>query len=189
MAFKTWSVGDVLTAADVNTYLGKQAVIVATSGDRPTSPVEGMTIYETDTDQTMQWSGSAWFEINYGSSAWTALTIATGFANYTGVTGPAPAYRMLGTRVYVSFWLQRTAGLFTFGTEFVPFAAAALPAAARPTNRNVLRWGTAQFSSTNAPLVRVEAKTDGSISVNAIGAIAGTDPTWVMADFNYEAGL
>jgi len=47
--FKTWSTGDVLTAADVNGYLMKQAVITCTSGTRPASPVDGMLIYETDT--------------------------------------------------------------------------------------------------------------------------------------------
>lgn len=60
MAFKTWSAGDVLTASDVNTYLGQQSVIVCTSGTRPSSPVEGMTVYETDTDMLRSYTGSAW---------------------------------------------------------------------------------------------------------------------------------
>lgn len=60
MAFKTFSALDVLTAADVNTYLMKQAVIVCTSGTRPAAPVEGMTIYETDTGCMRVHSGSAW---------------------------------------------------------------------------------------------------------------------------------
>lgn len=60
MGFKTWSAGDVLTASDVNTYLGKQAVIVCTSSTRPSSPVEGMTIYETDTDLVQIYNGSSW---------------------------------------------------------------------------------------------------------------------------------
>jgi len=47
--FKTWSTGDVLTAADVNGYLMKQTVITCTSGTRPASPPDGMLIYETDT--------------------------------------------------------------------------------------------------------------------------------------------
>jgi hypothetical protein len=50
VAFKTFVAGAVLTASDVNTYLAKQAVIVCTSTTRPTSPPEGMVIYETDTD-------------------------------------------------------------------------------------------------------------------------------------------
>ncbi|MGW3809076.1 hypothetical protein [Micromonospora sp. NPDC005113] len=54
-----------MTASDVNTYLMKQAVITCTSGARPTSPVEGMTIYETDTDTLLGYSGSAWVVLIY----------------------------------------------------------------------------------------------------------------------------
>lgn len=46
--YKAWSTGDVLTAADVNGYLMKQAVISCTSGTRPASPPDGMMTYETD---------------------------------------------------------------------------------------------------------------------------------------------
>lgn len=60
MAFKTFLAGDVLTASEVNTYLMKQAVIVCTSGTRPGSPVEGMTIYETDTDKVLFYDGATW---------------------------------------------------------------------------------------------------------------------------------
>ncbi|MFI5839462.1 hypothetical protein ACIA8K_07080 [Catenuloplanes sp. NPDC051500] len=49
-----------LTASDVDNYLMKQVVIVCTSIDRPSSPVEGMTIYETDTDIYQGWTGTAW---------------------------------------------------------------------------------------------------------------------------------
>lgn len=60
MAFKTFTAGSVLTAADVNDYLMEQVVITCTSGTRPGSPNEGMTIYETDTDRIMVYNGSAW---------------------------------------------------------------------------------------------------------------------------------
>lgn len=60
MAFKTWTAGETLTASDVNTYLGKQAVIVCTSGTRPGSPVEGQTVYETDTDKLLTYDGATW---------------------------------------------------------------------------------------------------------------------------------
>jgi hypothetical protein len=59
MGFKTFT-PSVLTSADVNDYLMKQAVITCTSSSRPSSPVEGMTIYETDTDCYVTYSGSAW---------------------------------------------------------------------------------------------------------------------------------
>lgn len=49
MAFKTFTNGEVLDEDDLNDYLMKQANIVCTSGSRPSSPVDGMEIYETDT--------------------------------------------------------------------------------------------------------------------------------------------
>jgi hypothetical protein len=58
--FKTWSPGDVLTAADVNAYLMRQTKAVCTSGSRPSSPVTGQEIFETDTGLTQRWNGTAW---------------------------------------------------------------------------------------------------------------------------------
>ena len=60
MAFKTFTNGSILTDTDLNDYLMKQSVIVCTSGTRPSSPVEGMTIYETDTNRHVKWTGGAW---------------------------------------------------------------------------------------------------------------------------------
>lgn len=50
MGYKLWTTNELLTSSDVNTYLSKQGVIVCTSGTRPSSPPEGMLIYETDTN-------------------------------------------------------------------------------------------------------------------------------------------
>lgn len=60
MGYKTWVDGDVLTAADLMAYLMKQAVIVCTSGTRPTGQ-EGMRIHETDTGLRYWHDGSAWY--------------------------------------------------------------------------------------------------------------------------------
>ena len=59
MAFKTFTPGEILLADDVMTYLMRQSVIVCTSSTRPASPVQGMTIVETDTgNQRRYWNGS-----------------------------------------------------------------------------------------------------------------------------------
>lgn len=121
------------------------------------------------------------------TTAWTTLTLASGFTNWTGTTGPAPAYRIVGTKVQIIFWVQKTSGSFTVGTDAVICAAGALPVAARPVNRNVLRWGHSQWSTTTAPLIYITVKPDGSLTVNP--ASSGTAPTWVMGDIEYEPGL
>jgi hypothetical protein len=50
-----------------------QGVQVTTSGARPSSPSEGMVIYETDTDMLLMYTGSAWIEFaRHG--VWTDYT-------------------------------------------------------------------------------------------------------------------
>lgn len=71
MPFKTFT-PSVLTAAEMNDYLMKQAVITCTSGTRPSSPVKGMTIYETDNDQYVTYNGSAW--VNDLGGTWRTYT-------------------------------------------------------------------------------------------------------------------
>jgi hypothetical protein len=82
MGFKTFTAGSVLTAAEVNDYLMKQAVIVCTSGTRPGSPVDGMTIYETDTDRLLVWNGTNWTAYRIGNEPdrTYAITLSNGTA-------------------------------------------------------------------------------------------------------------
>lgn len=79
MGFKTFNSGDILTASDVNSYLMKQVNIVCTSGTRPSSPVEGMTIYETDTDHIVTYDGSSWGRVgHFTNSGRTGVRLVRG---------------------------------------------------------------------------------------------------------------
>lgn len=60
MAFKTWASNDILTAADVNSYLMRQVTAVVTSTSRPSSPVYGQRITESDTGLSLRYNGSTW---------------------------------------------------------------------------------------------------------------------------------
>jgi hypothetical protein len=62
--FKDFSVGEILTSSDVDTYLMSQAVIRCTSGTRPASPAEGWHIYETDTKRDLVYKGGSWQPLN-----------------------------------------------------------------------------------------------------------------------------
>jgi hypothetical protein len=115
MAFKTFTPG-VLTASDVNTFLMRQAVIVCTSSTRPTSPNEGMTIYETDTDVYRTWTGTAW-RIGYSIGAWTSFTptiaaVSTGWAlgNGTATGQYAQVGRVVIGRLRLIFGSTSTYG-------------------------------------------------------------------------------
>jgi hypothetical protein len=62
--FKTFVAGEILTAADVNSFLMSQAISVfadATARNAAiTSPVEGQFAFRTDDDVLEYWDGSAW---------------------------------------------------------------------------------------------------------------------------------
>lgn len=62
MGFKSFTPGEVLTAADVMEFLMRQVVVRCTSGTRPgpAERVTGMTIHETDTGRRWIWNGSDW---------------------------------------------------------------------------------------------------------------------------------
>jgi hypothetical protein len=59
MVFKVFTNGSILPDTDLNDYLMEQAVIACTSGTRPGSPNNGMTIFETDTNRYACWSTTA----------------------------------------------------------------------------------------------------------------------------------
>lgn len=104
MVFKTFNAGDVLTAGDLNNYLMSQSVIVCTSGTRPASPIEGMTVYETDTDRYVSYTNGSWSEMmTMGSWAsyapgWNG-TVGNGTisARYTRLAGRLIVFTILLT--------------------------------------------------------------------------------------------
>lgn len=55
----------------LSNYLPTSAIArpgVCTSSTRPASPYEGQVIYETDTDKTLVWNGSAWVLLSTGTA-------------------------------------------------------------------------------------------------------------------------
>lgn len=63
LGFKTFTTGEVLTAADTNGYLMQGVLVFADAAARTaaiTSPQEGQTSYLKDTDVVQVYSGSAW---------------------------------------------------------------------------------------------------------------------------------
>lgn len=87
MAYKSWVAGELLTSADVNGYLMKQTVIVCTSGTRPSSPPEGMTVYETDTDRYSCYNGTAWVTMGQMISSQFTPTLTAATTNPQMGTG------------------------------------------------------------------------------------------------------
>ncbi|GAA1766267.1 hypothetical protein [Streptomonospora arabica] len=120
MPYKDFSVGEVLTANDVNTYLMQQSIAVVTSGTRPNSPVQGQMIYETDTQSLVLYTGSVWETLVYHGPfktyvpAWTA----SGTNPSIGNGGLSAQYRRLpGRMVWVRLsWSRGSTTNFGSGT-------------------------------------------------------------------------
>jgi hypothetical protein len=77
MPKKTFTAGEVLAAADVNTFLMDQSVMTfADSGARGSAigtATEGMLTYLNDSDTYQSWNGSAWVGIGGGGAATNAI--------------------------------------------------------------------------------------------------------------------
>ena len=81
LGFKTFTTGEVLTAADTNGYLMQGVLVFASSAARAsaiTSPQEGQYSYLKDTDALEYYSGSAWVGAPVGDI--TAVTAGTGLS-------------------------------------------------------------------------------------------------------------
>lgn len=89
--YKLFATGDVLTAAQVNTYLMQQTVMVFASSTARTTALsgvlaEGMVSYLQDTNSLEVYDGSAWIG---ATGDITALTAGTGIS-ISSATGPIP---------------------------------------------------------------------------------------------------
>jgi hypothetical protein len=88
--YKLFQTGDVLTAAQVNTYLNEQTVMVFASAAARTSALtsvlaEGMVSYLQDTNAVEVYDGSAWVSIG-ASGDITGVTTGTDSGLSGGVT-------------------------------------------------------------------------------------------------------
>jgi hypothetical protein len=81
---KTFTAGEVLTAADVNGYLMDQSVMVfggtAARGSAIPSPSEGMVTYRSDDNQLEVYNGSAWAGVGNAYAMAAASGTVTGLS-------------------------------------------------------------------------------------------------------------
>jgi hypothetical protein len=107
--------GDTPGASTYFNPLLQQSIVPCTSGTRPSSPPEGMTVYETDTDRYSSWNGSAWLTLGQTvTSAFTPVLTAT-TTNPTLGSGSVVAgrYTLWGGKFCTYM------GMITFGTSGV----------------------------------------------------------------------
>jgi len=117
MAYKTWAVGDVIAAADLNT-VSTQSISVFTNTAARTSGIATATVgqptFQDDTNRVEIWDGTVWQPMPANVSAFTAsgpgTAIASGSSALVSITLPTG-------RFYVA---PIIAGLTTTGAYLTP---------------------------------------------------------------------
>jgi len=119
--FKTFTTGEVLTAADVNGYLMQGVGVFTDAANRDaeiTSPQEGQFAYLKDTNVTTYYTGSAW--ANLDTTGMTNPMTTTGDTIYSS-SGSTPARLGIGSTGQV---LTVSGGLPSWATPATPSAGA-----------------------------------------------------------------
>ena len=91
LGFKTFTVGEILTAGDTNGYLMQGILVFATEAARNsaiTSPQEGQFAFTKDTNSTWYYDGAAWVASGASGDV-TGVTAGTGIL-VASPTGPVP---------------------------------------------------------------------------------------------------
>jgi hypothetical protein len=205
LGFKTFTTGEVLTAADTNGYLMQGVLVFASSAARAsaiTSPQEGQYSYLKDTNSTEYYDGAAWTAAATGDV--TGVTAGTGIL-VASPTGPVPTVS-IDTAVTADLTTSQTltnktlttpiiASISNGGTVTVPSGADTLVARTSTdtlTNKTLTTpvINTPKISSTysakTAAYTAVSGDEGNLFSMNNASSIQFNIPT--DATFNFAVG-
>jgi hypothetical protein len=148
--YKLFQTGDVLTAAQVNTYLNEQTVMVFASSAARTSALsgvlaEGMMSYLQDTNSVEVYNGTAWVSVGGGGGDVTEVQAGVGISVASG-TGPIPVVtNTMATAIDAAGDLIYGTGADTFARLGIGTAGQVLKVNAGAT---APEWGAASSTPT-----------------------------------------
>jgi hypothetical protein len=142
------------------------------------APVEGMLTWLQDVNRLDLWDGTMWVAVSVGSSAWTTISLASGFTQ-NGNSNGTLQYRLLNISgeeslqfrgaVARASWPGTPAGAYVINST-------ALPTAVRPQTLRTVLIPCSDISSDRIAL-KLDVQTDGYLQVFGTGSTV--KPPWI----------
>lgn len=191
MVYQLKANGDVPDESYFNDALMNQTVIVCTSGTRPASPPEGMTIWQTDVNNHGVYDGSSWQNMleNASSSfspSWTGSSSNPTLGNGS-LTG---RYLRISAKLYWFRIVLVIGSTSTGGSGRWGFTLPAAPtvsqavAALCEDNSASFRYGGSAFLTSGSDVFCVSVGSGGNI-----GASSSVPFTWAVNDGLLVTGI
>lgn len=168
----------------MNTIIGRTILRFTSASTRNatiTSPVAGMQAFLTTEQLMTMYDGTAWVVMAAGASAWTTITLASGFTHDGNGNGTCQ-YRVINFYGELSVQLRGGLGIGYTGVGGAIantgiFTNSVLPTAVRPSSLRTIAAACSAASSTVNSL-KVDAQTGGHLL--AVGTNTTTDkPPWM----------
>ena len=174
LGFKTFTTGEVLTAADTNGYLMQGVLVFASSAARAaaiTSPQEGQYSYLKDTNSTEYYDGAAWIAAPIGDI--TGVTAGTGITG-GGTSGTVTITNDMATTITAAGDIVVGTGSGTYDNLPIGTTGQVLTADTTVSPYKV-KWATA---ASGASFAGVACTTNANQSIG--------DSAYVVLNFNQE---
>jgi hypothetical protein len=190
LGFKTFTTGEVLTAADTNGYLMQGVLVFASSAARAaaiTSPQEGQYSYLKDTNSTEYYDGAAWIAAPIGDI--TGVTAGTGISGggtsgtvtitndmATTITASGDIVVGTGSGTYDNLPIGTTGQLLTADTTVSPYKVKwATPAASASGLTKIAAASFTGVSSVEVDNVFNSTYDSYQLIIRAFGNTSGAD--------------